>query len=243
MGDHILHGIHLWERWGTLTECVRQGTAVEFRGAEDSGARYFPTLVRALFPRNYPIACEGYDRSGIGRESKGLRVLDVAGGSAPWSIPLAERNPRTRVTLIDFPDPIEIAREFSRKHHVSDQVQFIEGNLWDVDWGTDRFDLVIFGHICHSEGEKGTREMIRRAFRALRPGGRLLIAEMVADDTRSAPGSWPLMFAVNMLVNTEAGDTFTFSEYRRWCEAGGFTAFKTVPVSDHSPLLVATKRP
>lgn len=241
MGVSVLHTIHLWERWGTLTECVRQGTAVEFHSAEDSGARYFPTLVKALFPRNYPIACEAYDKLGVGKSWKNLRVLDIAGGSAPWSVPVAERDPKSRVTLLDFPEPIQVAKSFVKQHKVENQFRYIESNLWDVDWGTDQYDLIVFGHICHSEGEKKTREMICRAHRALKAGGKLLIAEMVADDQRAEPGSWPLMFAANMLVNTDSGDTFTFSEYRRWCIAAGFNSFDILPVTEHSPLLVSTK--
>jgi len=241
MGANVLHAIHLWERWASLTEAVKTGTAADLASARERGARFFPILVEALFPINYPIACEGYDQLGVGKTWKNIKVLDVAGGSAPWSVPVAERDPKSRVTLLDFPEPVKVARRFVKKHKVEKQFQFIESNLWDVDWGTNQYDLIVLGHICHSEGEKKTREMIRRAFRALKPDGKLLIAEMVADDRCAGPGSWPLMFAVNMLVNTEEGDTFTFSEYRRWCKAAGFRSFEALPVKEHSPLLVATK--
>jgi len=157
-------------------------------------------------------------------------------------VPVAERDPKSRVALLDFPEPVKVARRFVKKHKVEKQFRFIESNLWDVDWGTNQYDLIVLGHICHSEGEKKTRGMIRRAFRSLKPDGKLLIAEMVADGRRAGHGSWPLIFAVNMLVNTEEGDTFTFSEYRRWCKAAGFRSFEALPVKEHSPLLVATKR-
>lgn len=241
MGANVLHTIHLWERWSTLTEAVRRGTAIDLGSARERGKQFFPVLVEALFPRNYPIACEACDKLGVGTTWQNLRVLDVAGGSGPWSLPVAERDPGSRVTLLDFPEPVEVAKRFAKKHKVLNQIEFVESDLWEVEWGSSQFDLVLFGHICHSEGAKKTREMIRRAFRALKPGGKLLIAEMVADDQRSEANSWALMFAVNMLVNTEEGDTFTFAEYRRWCKAAGFGAVEDLPVKEHSPLLVAMK--
>lgn len=53
-----------------------------------------------------------------------------------------------------------------------------------------------------------------RLHRALKPSGRLVIAEMLPDEERQE-ATMPLLFAVNMLVNTDEGDTFTFSEYRQ----------------------------
>lgn len=49
------------------------------------------------------------------------------------------------------------------------------------------------------------------------------------------------MFAVNMLVNTEAGNTYTFEEINGWLEEAGFTGAYTLPVAFPSPLILATK--
>jgi len=240
LGANVLHAMHLWERWATLTEAVRQGTAVDLPEARQRGSRFFPALVEALFPRNYPIACQMCEALQIGSSWKKLRVLDVAGGSGPWSVPIAERDPQSRITLIDFPEPVRIARKFARRHKVIEQFEFIEEDLWSVDWGSNQFDLVIFGHILHSEGARRGRKMVRRAYEALKPRGRLLIAETVADESRSQD-PWPLIFAVNMLVNTEEGDTFTLSEMKRWCRSAGLAKVETLAVQNHSPLIVATK--
>jgi hypothetical protein len=50
-----------------------------------------------------------------------------------------------------------------------------------------------------------------------------------------------LLFAVNMLVNTEEGDTFSFEEIGRWlCEAG-FEKPRLLKVPAVSPLVLATR--
>jgi len=240
MGSNVLHTIHLWQGWGTLTDAVRQGTAVDLAKSRERGAKFFPVLVDALFPRNYPIACEMCEQLGIGLSWKKLRVLDVAGGSGPWSVAVAERDTQSRVTLIDYPEPVRVARRFARQHKVLEQFTYEENDLWVASWGRTPHDLVIFGHILHSEGAKKSQEMIWSAYACLKSGGKLVIAEMVADDSRSRD-PWPLIFAVNMLVNTEAGDTFTRAEMRRWCRSAGFGKVESLPVQNHSPLIVATK--
>jgi hypothetical protein len=76
-------------------------------------------------------------------------------------------------------------------------------------------------------------------------GGRK--AEVRSQGTEEAPdearreAAFPLLFAVNMLVNTEDGDTFTFGEYRKWLEEAGFRDVRTLEAPSPSPLILATK--
>src|SRR5205823_1043448 len=82
--------------------------------------------------------------------------------------------------------------------------------------------VATLGHILHSEGEKRSRELLRKVFAALAPGGTVVIAEMVPNDERTGP-PFALFFALNMLVHTDTGDTFTFAEMKSWLEQTGFT--------------------
>ena len=83
------------------------------------------------------------------------------------------------------------------------------------------YDLAILGHIIHSEGEKWGKKLIKKMYRILTDNGMLLIAEMIPNDTRSGP-MLPLLFGLNMLVHTEAGDVFTMRQYREWLKDAGF---------------------
>ena len=116
----------------------------------------------------------------------------------------------------------------------------IEGNLRDVDYGRNRYDLAILGHIIHSEGEKWGKKLIKKMYRILTDNGMLLIAEMIPNDTRSGP-MLPLLFGLNMLVHTEAGDVFTMRQYREWLKDAGFRKVQTLDVPGPSPLILATK--
>ena len=50
-----------------------------------------------------------------------------------------------------------------------------------------------------------------------------------------------LIFAVNMLVNTDEGDTYTFNEIRSWLQEAGFTNIRQLEAPAPSPLILATK--
>ncbi len=63
--------------------------------------------------------------------------------------------------------------------------------------------------------------MFGKVFAALVPGGRILIRDIVMDENRTSPAVGAF-FAVNMLVGTPGGGTFTFSELRDDLAAAGF---------------------
>jgi SAM-dependent methyltransferase len=102
------------------------------------------------------------------------------------------------VTAIDLPEVLErVTQKYVEREGHSDRFTFRAGNLRTMDLGEGLFDLVILGHICHGEGAERSRSLIRRAHRALRRGGQILIAELLPDDDRHGP-LLPLLFGLHM---------------------------------------------
>lgn len=228
------------ERWKDLANVVRRGKPFEAVDVEEKGREFFPHLVEALFPNNYPVARELGQRWRVGTQMKDLRILDVAAGSGAWSIPFAQADPGTHVTALDFPEVLEITRTFVQRHKVEAQYAFVAGNLREVDFGEGAYDLVVLGHICHSEGVARTQDLLSKSYRALKKDGRVVIAEILPNDRRDGP-PFPLIFAANMLIHTTEGNTFTAAEFRRWLQASGFSQVETLQLSAPSPLILAMK--
>jgi SAM-dependent methyltransferase len=134
---------------------------------------------------------------------------------------------------------IPTTKRITAKFGVGDRFKFIEGDLLEADFGTG-YDIATLGHILHSEGEERSRALLKKTFGALKPGGTIAIAEWLVNDERTEPLP-SLIFAVNMLVNTERGDTFSFNEIKRWLEQAGFKNARLVEVPGPSPLVLATK--
>jgi hypothetical protein len=109
----------------------------------------------------------------------------------------------------------------------------------EADFGKD-YEIATLGHILHSEGEERSRQLLKKTFDALKSGGTIAIGEWLVNDERTEPLP-SLMFAVNMLVNTEKGDTFSFNEIKSWLEEAGFKKVRKLAAPGPSPLILATK--
>lgn len=238
MGGMFGHVRKLQMAWMNLAESVRTGQPFQPPGAppEDPIA-FFKVLVRGLFPRNYLSAKIAAEKLGIGKTIKGAHILDVAAGSGVWSITCLEADPTARVTANDFEPILEVVKEKARERGLKDRYSFLPGNIREVDFGTDQFDIAILGHICHSEGPEWTEKLIRKMRKAIKPGGKLVIVDFIPDDDRSGP-IFPLLFAANMLLHAPDGNVFTVSEYKEWLEKAGFGKIEFVEINAPSPLLV-----
>ena len=240
LGPMVYETKLVWESWAHLTDVVKSGRPFKAVDLEEAGREFFPQLVAAIFPMSYGAARAAVAAIPEKTRKRISRILDVAAGAAPWSIAFAQAIPDARVTVVDYPEVTKIARQFTERFGVADRYDYIEGNLREVDFGRNKFDLVILGHIIHSEGEKWGKKLIKRSSRSLNEGGMLLIGEMVPNDERTGP-ALPLVFGLNMLLNTEHGNVFTMRQYREWLKDAGFKKVTTIEAPGPSPLILATR--
>lgn len=236
----MLEGDFIWQAWSELAQAVRSGRPHRAVERQQNAEAFFPLLIRLLHALNREPARRMAGVLGAGSARRGMRVLDVGCGSAVWSIAIAEADAEAWVTASDFPGVLEQTRGYLERHKVAERYRLLPGDFRQVDFGVQCYDLAILGNIVHSEGEQLARELFRRLYGALAPLGRLAIIDMIPNDDRAGP-AYPLFFALNMLVNTEAGGTFTLAEYRQWLSGAGFSRVETAEVGIHSPGIVATK--
>jgi ubiquinone/menaquinone biosynthesis C-methylase UbiE len=166
-------------------------------------------------------------------------VLDLAAGSGVWGIALAEQSPQVHITAVDWPAVLAVTKKSARRHGVGRRLTVVPGDLSKARLGKDH-QVATLGHILHSEGRARSRELLKKTFEALAPGGTIAIMEFLVNDDRTDPVVG-LLFAVNMLVNTEEGDTFSFEEISGWLREAGFAKPRLLKVPAVSPLVLATK--
>ena len=82
-------------------------------------------------------------------------------------------------------------------------------------------DLAWVSAIVHQNSRAQNRRLFANVFQALVPGGRISIRDVLMEESRIEPVAGAL-FAVNMLVATEGGGTFTFEELRKDLETASF---------------------
>lgn len=240
LGGILRHiSTQLLPKWLQLSEIVRTGHPVAAVNQEPIGTQFFQQFVADLFPVNYPSAQALAEALGIAQTDHPISVLDLAAGSGVWGIALAQKSPHVLVTAVDWAGVIPVTRRMAARFNVSERFRFIEGDLLQVEFGA-AYTIATLGHILHSEGEERSRALLKKTFDALAPGGTIVIAEWLVNEDRTGPPH-ALMFAVNMLVNTERGDTFSFGEIKGWLQEAGFKNPRTAEVPGPSPLILATK--
>jgi ubiquinone/menaquinone biosynthesis C-methylase UbiE len=220
----------MWEAWTKLPEAVRTGKPVDSPTDQGDAEEFFRALVRTLHIQNRLPAQRLMKALGIGESHRGVRVLDVGCGSGVWGIAAAEADPGARVTAQDLSGVLEQTKEYVEKHGLTDRYNFLQGDLHTVEFSSNTYDLAILGHIIHMVSEASARAIFARLHAALKPGGRLAVIDMIPNDERTAP-PFPLIFALNMLVHTDEGGTYTLSEYKKWLTEAGFARAEMIDIS------------
>ncbi len=231
----LMHSVHLWSSWSTLTKAVREGHAVTSRETGARGDTWRDAFIAAMHWRGAQQAPEVVamiDLQGV------ARVLDAGGGSGVYAMAFARARSGLHATVFDLPEIVSITRRYVEEAGFSDRVAIVSGDLTRDELGRG-FDLVFLSAIVHSFPPEENRRLVQKAARALNPGGRVVVQDFLMDEDRSGPLSTAL-FALNMLVATEAGDTYTEPEIREWMRAAGLNAIERRDTPYGASLMIGT---
>ncbi len=226
-GDIIRHYSTLWDNWSELDTVMKTGKPC--RRAHDHGAFILGMHNLALLKVAKVLAA--LDLRGV------TKVLDLGGGPGTYAMALARKG--IQVTIMDFPDTLKIARKLILRSGLSNRVRFLPGDFTRDDMGKG-YDLIFISQIFHAYDDAACIAMLRKSHDALEPGGKVVVQEFLLDETGTAP-SWSALFAINMLVNTPGGRTYTPREMIGWIKKAGFREAKRT-LLDETVLIAATKK-
>jgi 3-hydroxy-5-methyl-1-naphthoate 3-O-methyltransferase len=103
-------------------------------------------------------------------------------------------------------------------------------------------DLAFVSAIIHQNSPEQNQDLFHKLFRSLSRGGRILIRDHVMDPDRIRPKEGAI-FAVNMLLGTPGGSTYTFEEIKTGLSQAGFTSIHLLKKGDHMDALVEAFKP
>lgn len=221
----ILHSRNMMERWLALPEVVRSG---EQRPRKQTPER------RRVFIHSMDDLSRGAAPEIVGLCIKRLpekgRVLDLGGGPGTYARLFAAEG--HAVTILDQPDVVEmVAPELAGYG----QIRMAAGDF-NESLPEGPFDLVLLGNVTHIYGPEENRRLLERVAGVLKPGGAVAIIDMLRGRSRRAT-----LFAVNMLISTPTGGTWTEAQYRGWLEGAGFTDIEVLDVTSRdAQLMLAT---
>jgi len=154
-------------------------------------------------------------------EGQPCTVLDIAACHGMYGITIAKRNPRAHIVAVDWPAVLTVAQENARNAGVAERYETRSGSAFETSLGGG-YDFVLLTNIFHHFSQAMCQTLMWRVHAALKPEGKAVTLEFVPNEDRVTPPV-AAAFSLNMLVGTEAGDAYTFSEYEQMFANTGFT--------------------
>jgi ubiquinone/menaquinone biosynthesis C-methylase UbiE len=187
--------------------------------AEDLWAAYAsPDRVR--LPELVELATKRWTSAGmIPLPIPNASILDIGSGSGFKSFSLLPANPDAHITAVDSPKVLEITREVAEMMGVSPQVTFQSGDVL-TEIPAESFDMVLFGNLLHYFDSETTTHILRKAYRALKTNGMVIIYSKGIDEERVSDPA--LISNVDISNCGPHGQHYTASEYKNMLAAAGF---------------------
>jgi SAM-dependent methyltransferase len=235
----VLHNMNVLRNWAQLAWVVKAGIPgprqASIRGFEADRAAF----IAAMHSVSGPIA-DGLVAKLVAGGLEFQHLLDVGGASGTWTLAFLRAVPGARATIFDLPDAIAQARQRIGGTELAGRVDFAAGDFY-CDELPAGADFAWVSAIIHQHSREESRELFAKVFRALAPGGGIGIRDMVMEPCRTRPVQGAL-FAVNMLVGTQRGGTYTFQEIAEDLQFAGFVAPELrVKADDMASVVVAAK--
>ncbi len=167
------------------------------------------------------------------------RLLDVAGGSGAFTITLCRKYPELHATIVDYPAVTDVARKYMAEAGLEGRVDYVEGDALESAWPIEQ-DVVLMSYLLSAVGKEDIGVLMRKAYAALRPGGKLVLHDFMVN----ADGTGPLSAALWMLVMVTSPEPVALTaEYlEKEVEAAGFSEIESDDlVPTITKILVATK--
>lgn len=128
------------------------------------------------------------------------RILDVGGGKGTFIREVKRRYPQLDAAVFDLPGVVGLAREgLDPIARDIDASVARHGGSFLSDSLPSGYDLITLVRVLHDHSDETVRMLLRRAYDALPPGGRVLVAEPMCD----APGAetvGPAYFGLYLLA-------------------------------------------
>ena len=219
----VLHMATVWRNWSEISDIVLGKTTpgLKTKGAlAKENRQAFIGAMHVVASKAAPQVVITIDPEQTGR------LLDVGGGSGTYTLAVLAARPQMQATLFDLPPVIEMARDRLAAAGLLDRVELVGGDFYTDELPLGH-DLALLSAIIHQNSDAQNRMLYTKIFRALNPGGRVVVRDHVMSADRTQPTEGAL-FAVNMLAGTKGGRTYTFDEIKEGLTAAGFNRINLI---------------
>jgi SAM-dependent methyltransferase len=223
LGDWILNLDYFRDALTRLDQAVATGSPVVDPGGP-LGDHPEQTREFTLAMHNY-AALRGRELTRYLDTSGCRSLLDLGCGPGTYAFNLGAANPELALTLLDLPGVLAVTREVEARYELQNEITYLPLDaLHDEIPGT--YDLVLVSHTLHMLGEEASRDLVRRLYDTVAPGGSLVVqAQFLQDDRREIADvsrRWPIFLDLLQLCITARGRNHTVTETETWMRDAGF---------------------
>jgi SAM-dependent methyltransferase len=229
----LFAGIGIQDSWKELEYCVQTGEPAFRKNSPDGTpftaiaqnpemAKVFDEAMAAFAPMTAAAIAASYDFSPF------RNLTDIGGGNGSLLIGILKANPKLHGIVFDMPHAAEKARVKIAEAGLQSRCEAVGGDFFtEVPAGADAY---IIKHVIHDWNGDRALAILRNVHRAMRPDGKLLIAEGVYPPRidQSDVGRGAAANDVNMLVCT-GGRQRSEAEFRTLLAEAGFKLAQIVP--------------
>lgn len=154
-------------------------------------------------------------------------MLDIGGSHGYYSVALCRRHPALRSVILDLPQAVVYAQPLLEREEMGERITYRAGDARTCELGADAYDLIFVANLVHHFDEATNRDLVTRAAQALRPGGMLVIAEIVRPAVPSRAGQVGALTDLFFAATSRAG-TWSRDEIVGWQRAAGLAPRRAI---------------
>ena len=233
----VRHQANCLRRWAELARVVKAGLPAERTPSIRGEAGDCEAFIGAMDNFNASMAPQVIQRLSSLRFQ---RLLDVGGASGTWTIAFLRAVPDATAVLFDLPQVIPLARQRLTRAGLIDRVTLVSGDFY-TDPLPGGADFAWLSAIVHQNSRPQNRDLYAKIHAALAAGGVLAIRDVVMDASHTQPAGGAL-FAVNMLVATKGGGTFTLDQFKQDLTSAGFSDVRLIHRDEYMNSLLCAKK-
>jgi len=234
----LLHMNELWDSWSLLTDSVIQGSnphRVPVREKDEKSLKAFIGAMHVIGESLSKEIAEYLDLSSY------QKLLDIGGASGTYTISFLKQNQNMTAIIFDLERVIPMAKQRLEEADMLHRVDLASGDFYK-DTLPGGCDLALLSAIIHQNSHAQNIDLYKKIYQALLPGGTLMIRDHVMDNDRINPAGGAI-FALNMLVATETGDTYTFDEISESLSEAGFTNVQQERYGGKMDCIITARKP
>ncbi|MCA9057768.1 MAG: methyltransferase domain-containing protein [Planctomycetaceae bacterium] len=164
-------------------------------------------------------------------------LLDVGGGTGIYSLALLERHPTLRAIVLDRPEVLKIAERYARQSQHGHRLQCVSADMFADE--LPAADLILLSNILHDWDVPECQQLVRRCAAALKPGGRLLIHDVLLNDQLDGP--LPIALYSAALFTLTEGRAYSAAEFSSWLRDAGLEPQPPQPTLVHCHLIAGLR--